>query len=62
MNGLSVFPIKVSNKYTSDDFDEDLGSWCRIRRVGCKGENIRFITDESSAWLFGTDEHSSRKC
>ena len=24
MNGLSIFQIKVSNKYTGDDFDEDL--------------------------------------
>jgi len=24
MNGLSVFQIKAHNKYTGDDFDEDL--------------------------------------
>ena len=26
MNGLSIFQIKVSNKYTGDDFDNDLHS------------------------------------
>jgi dynein heavy chain 1 len=46
MNGLSVFQIKVSNKYTGDDFDEDLRTV--LRRVGCKGEKICFIMDESN--------------
>lgn len=47
MNGLSVFQIKVSNKYTGEDFDEDLRTV--LRRAGCKGEKICFIMDESNA-------------
>ncbi|KAJ3563761.1 hypothetical protein NP233_g8731 [Leucocoprinus birnbaumii] len=46
MNGLSIFQIKVSNKYTGDDFDEDLRTV--LRRAGCKGEKICFIMDESN--------------
>src|SRR5277367_3715040 len=46
MNGLSVFQIKVSNKYSGDDFDEDLR--IVLRRAGCKGEKICFIFDESN--------------
>ncbi|XP_055707524.1 dynein heavy chain, cytoplasmic isoform X3 [Phlebotomus papatasi] len=46
MNGLSVFQIKVHNKYTSEDFDEDLRSV--LRRSGCKDEKIAFILDESN--------------
>ncbi|KIY45226.1 dynein heavy chain protein 1 [Fistulina hepatica ATCC 64428] len=46
MNGLSIFQIKVSNKYTGDDFDEDLRAV--LRRAGCKGEKICFIMDESN--------------
>ena len=46
MNGLSIFQIKVSNKYTGADFDEDLRSV--LRRAGCKGEKICFIMDESN--------------
>ncbi|XP_055612109.1 dynein heavy chain, cytoplasmic isoform X2 [Uranotaenia lowii] len=46
MNGLSIFQIKVHNKYTSDDFDEDLR--CVLRRSGCKDEKIAFILDESN--------------
>ncbi|SJL06320.1 related to Cytoplasmic dynein 1 heavy chain 1 [Armillaria ostoyae] len=46
MNGLSIFQIKVSNKYTGDDFDEDLR--VVLRRAGCKGEKICFIMDESN--------------
>lgn len=46
MNGLSVFQIKVSNKYTGDDFDEDLR--IVLKRAGCKGEKICFIMDESN--------------
>ena len=46
MNGLSVFQIKVSNKYTGDDFDEDLHTV--LRRAGCKGKKICFIMDESN--------------
>jgi dynein heavy chain 1 len=36
INGLQVFQIKVHNKYTANDFDEDLRSV--LRRSGCKGE------------------------
>ncbi|KAI9460162.1 dynein heavy chain protein 1 [Lactarius psammicola] len=46
MNGLSIFQIKVSNKYTGDDFDEDLRTV--LRRAGTKGEKICFIMDESN--------------
>jgi dynein heavy chain 1, cytosolic len=46
MNGLSIFQIKVSNKYTGDDFDEDLRTV--LRRAGCKGEKMCFIMDESN--------------
>ncbi|XP_015784706.1 dynein heavy chain, cytoplasmic isoform X1 [Tetranychus urticae] len=46
MNGLSIFQIKVHNKYTAADFDEDLR--CVLRRSGCKDEKIAFILDESN--------------
>eukprot|EP01114_Cavostelium_apophysatum_P023031 TRINITY_DN854_c0_g1_i2.p1 TRINITY_DN854_c0_g1~~TRINITY_DN854_c0_g1_i2.p1 ORF type:complete len:4577 (-),score=1545.65 TRINITY_DN854_c0_g1_i2:38-13768(-) len=46
MNGLSIFTIKVNNRYTAVDFDEDLRSV--LRRAGCKGEKICFIFDESN--------------
>ncbi|KAJ7102434.1 dynein heavy chain protein 1 [Mycena belliarum] len=46
MNGLSIFQIKVSNKYTGEDFDEDLRTV--LRRAGCKGEKVCFIMDESN--------------
>ncbi|CAG8466762.1 5969_t:CDS:10, partial [Racocetra fulgida] len=46
MNGLSVFQIKAHNKYTGDDFDEDLRTV--LRRAGCKGEKICFVMDESN--------------
>lgn len=46
MNGLSIYQIKVSNKYTGEDFDEDLRNV--LRRSGCKGEKICFIMDESN--------------
>ncbi|KAI8810266.1 dynein heavy chain [Cladochytrium replicatum] len=46
MNGLSVFQIKVHNKYTAADFDDDLRKV--LRRAGCKGEKIAFIMDESN--------------
>ncbi|OZJ04271.1 hypothetical protein BZG36_02479 [Bifiguratus adelaidae] len=46
MNGLSVYQIKVHNKYTAADFDEDLRTV--LRRAGCKGEKICFIMDESN--------------
>jgi dynein heavy chain 1 len=34
MNGLSVYQIKVHNKYSAADFDEDLRNV--LRRSGCK--------------------------
>ncbi|KAI8619674.1 dynein heavy chain [Chytriomyces sp. MP71] len=46
MNGLSLFQIKVHNKYTAEDFDDDLRNV--LRRSGCKGEKICFIMDESN--------------
>ena len=46
MNGLTVFQIKVHNKYSADDFDEDLRQV--LRRSGCKDEKICFILDESN--------------
>ncbi|KAJ3090057.1 hypothetical protein HK102_004799, partial [Quaeritorhiza haematococci] len=46
MNGLSVFQIKVHNRYSAADFDEDLRTV--LRRAGCKGEKICFIMDESN--------------
>lgn len=46
MNGLSIFTIKVNNRYSAADFDEDLRSV--LRRAGCKGEKICFIFDESN--------------
>jgi dynein heavy chain 1, cytosolic len=44
MNCLSIFQIKVSNKYTGDDFDEDLR--IVLRHAGIKEKKICFIMDE----------------
>ena len=46
LNGLSVFQVKVHNKYTAEDFDDDLRNV--LRRAGCKAEKITFIMDESN--------------
>ena len=46
MQGLKTFQVKVHNKYTTEDFDEDLRGV--LRRAGCKGERICFILDESN--------------
>jgi len=46
MKRLSIFQIKVHNKYTGEDFDEDLRQV--LRRSGCKDEKIVFILDESN--------------
>ncbi|TPX36351.1 hypothetical protein SmJEL517_g01576 [Synchytrium microbalum] len=46
MNGLSVFQIKVHNKYSAADFDDDLRTV--LRRSGTRGEKICFIMDESN--------------
>lgn len=45
MNGLSVFTIATSRKYTMADFDDDLR--IVLKRAGCQGEKISFIIDES---------------
>lgn len=47
INGLSVFQIKADNRYTIEQFDDDLRSL--LRRVGVEGEKICFIFDESNA-------------
>ena len=44
MNGRTVFQIKEHNKYSGEDFDEDLRQ--ELRRSGCKDEKICFILDE----------------
>lgn len=41
-----VMIIQVHNKYTGEDFDEDLRAV--LRRSGCKDEKIAFILDESN--------------
>lgn len=46
MTGLSIFQIKVHNKYSASDFDEDLRHV--LRRTGCRDEKICFILDESN--------------
>ena len=46
MNGLSIFQVKVHNRYTAEDFDNDLRAV--LKRSGCKGEKICFIMDESN--------------
>ena len=46
MNGLSVFQVKVSKRYTIENFDEDLRAL--LKRAGCEGEKICFIFDESN--------------
>lgn len=45
MNGLSVFTIATSRKYSMADFDDDLR--IVLKRAGCQGEKISFIIDES---------------
>jgi len=46
MNGLSIFQIKVHNRYTASNFDDDLRQV--LRRAGCRNEKICFILDESN--------------
>jgi len=46
MNGMTVFTIKVNNRYSAADFDNDLRGV--LRRCGCEGEKICFIFDESN--------------
>jgi dynein heavy chain 1 len=40
MNGLSIFTIKVNNRYKASDFDEDLRTV--MKRAGCKEEKYDF--------------------
>ena len=47
MNGLSVFQVKVTRRYTVENFDEDLRGI--LKRAGCGGEKVAFIFDESNA-------------
>ncbi|KAJ7601593.1 dynein heavy chain, N-terminal region 2-domain-containing protein [Mycena polygramma] len=49
MNGLSIFQIKVSNKYTGEDFDEDLRTV--LRRAGCKGEKRFLVFSKATSTL-----------
>jgi dynein heavy chain 1, cytosolic len=46
MNGLAVFQVKAGRGYTLDQFDADLRTV--MKRVGCGGERIAFIFDESN--------------
>ena len=46
LNGLSIFTIKVNNKYAAEDFDEDLRHV--MRQSGAQNEKICFIFDESN--------------
>ena len=46
LNGLQVFQVKASSKYTIDLFDEDLRTL--FRRVGVDNEKICFIFDEGN--------------
>lgn len=45
-NHLSIFTIKVNKHYTPTDFEDDLQTL--LKRVGCDGEKICFIFDESN--------------
>ena len=46
MNGISVFQIKLTRRYSLEDFDADLREV--LTRAGCEGEKICFIFDESN--------------
>ena len=46
LNGLTIFTIKVNNKYSAEDFDEDLRHV--MRQSGAQNEKICFIFDESN--------------
>ena len=49
MNGLSVFQIKMHNKYTGADFDDDLRAV--LRRSGCRVSNRLISGCRVSIWL-----------
>lgn len=46
MEGLSVFQVKASRRYSLEDFDDDLRHV--LRRTGVDGEKLCFIFDESN--------------
>ena len=46
INGLKIFQIKANNRYTLEQFDEDLRGL--LRRVALEGEKVCFIFDESN--------------
>jgi dynein heavy chain 1 len=48
MNGLSVFQVKVHNKYSAEDFDEDLRGV--LRRAGCRVSSIFSDTKTMTYW------------
>ncbi|PWN49680.1 cytoplasmic dynein heavy chain 1 [Violaceomyces palustris] len=45
LRGLSLFSISTSNKYTEENFDDDLRAL--LKRVGTKGEKVCWTIDES---------------
>lgn len=51
MNGLNIFQIKAHSRYGAEDFFEDLRTV--MKRVGCDGEKITFIFDESNVLSSG---------
>ena len=51
MNGLNIFQIKAHSRYAAEDFFEDLRTV--MKRVGCDGERITFIFDESNVLSSG---------
>lgn len=51
MNGLNIFQIKAHSRYDAEDFFEDLRTV--MKRVGCDGEKITFIFDESNVLSSG---------
>ena len=71
LNGLSVFQIKVSNKYAGDDFDDDLHTV--LRHAGCKGKKDKsnvldsgflermdtLLANAKVPGLFEGDEHAA---
>lgn len=46
MNGLSTYQINFHQKYSAQDFDEDIRNI--LKRTGCKGEKICFLLDETN--------------
>ncbi len=51
MNGLNIFQIKAHSRYGAEDFFGDLRTV--MRRVGCDGEKITFVFDESNVLSSG---------